>query len=90
MALPLHESIIVERDSVLINGKELDREGIIAFHEAVIALKENYARKIINEQIRYLAINVGINKSQTLDQLYFAKAGLWLLDEEEKILDKLV
>ena len=90
VALPLNESIVIGQSSVTINGKEMDVEQGMAFREACVSLKDNFARKIIKEELKYLAIVYGIHKATTLDQSYFAKAALWLLDEEEKILDKLI
>ena len=89
-ALPLQNSIVVGNGSIIINGKELDTEQMINFTESCNALKDNYARKIIHEQIRYLAINLGIHNCLSLDTLMFAKAALWNLQNEQELLDKIV
>lgn len=73
----------------MINGKELDQEQMISFKEACAVLKDNYARKVIHEQIRYKAIDLGINKAISVDTIYFSKAALWVLNELEILITKL-
>lgn len=88
--LPLNNSILISQGSVSINGKSLETEQVINFHESCIGLKDNWARKVLREQVRYLAVNLGVYKSASLDELYFAKAALWCLAEEDKLLDQIV
>ena len=89
-ALPLDNTFIVEGQSVIVNGKELDIDQVIVFRDSCISLKDNFAFKVISNQIRYLATNLGIYKSTNLDQLYFYKTALWNLEQFDKLLDKMV
>jgi len=89
VVLPIGEMVILTQNSISINGKDLDQEQAINFREACTALKDNYARRIINEQIRYQAIDLGINKAQSIDTLMFSKAAIWLMNEEEILIQKL-
>lgn len=73
----------------MIDGKNLDQEATINFKEACAVLKENYARKVIHEQIRYKAIDLGINKALSVDTLMFSKAAIWVLNEIEILIAKL-
>lgn len=88
--LPLTDSIIIGQGSIKLNGKDLEREQVISFAESAVVLKDNWARKILREQIRYLAVNMGIHKSVSLEELFFFKAALWCLDEEDKLIDQIV
>ncbi len=90
VVLPLNDSIIIGQNNIKINGKDLDMEQMISFRESCVALKDNSARKILHEQVRYLATNLGVYKAVSLDEMYFAKAALWCLAEEDKFLDQVV
>lgn len=88
--LPLNESIVFGQNSIKINGKDLDIEQMISFKESCVVLKDNWARKVLTEQIKYLAVNMGIYKSVDMNELFFAKAALWCIAEENKLLDLIV
>jgi len=90
MVLPLADSFVVGGGNVSINGKQMDTEQVIVFRDSCIALKDNFARQIIQQQVRYLATNLGIYKSVSTDELFFSKAALWCIEQEEKLLDKIV
>ena len=89
-ALPLNDTFIIEQNSVIINGKPLETEQLIVFRDSCISLKDNFAFKILNEQIRYLATNLGVYKSVSQDELFFYKSALWNLQQYENLLDKVV
>lgn len=87
--MPIGDIIHFTETGIMINGKDLDLDQAINFREACMVLKDNYARKVINEQIRYLAIDMGINKALSVDTLMFSKAALWVLNEVEILIQKL-
>lgn len=89
-ALPLNDSIVIGQGSITINGKALETEQIISFRESAIALRDNWARKILHEQVRYLATTMGVYKSVSIDELYFYKSALWNLEQEDALLDQLI
>ncbi len=88
-ALPIGDMIVFTENGILINGRTLDTEQAMSFREASVALKDNFARKVINEQVRYKAIDLGINKAQSVDTLMFSKAAIWVINELEILTDKL-
>lgn len=88
-ALPLRNSIVLAPGMVTINGKALDTEQAVVFKDSCIALQDNFARKVIHEQIRYLAVNWGVHNGLNTEMIMFSKAALWTLEEEQKLLDKL-
>jgi hypothetical protein len=86
-ALPIQDIISVDAvGAIKIYGKNLEPEQFISFREGVIALKESPARKLINDQIKFLAINLGIHNGLNTETIVFSKAALWLIQEEEKLL----
>lgn len=87
--LPIGDTVHITEGRLIINGKELDQEQMLAFRESSIALKDNYARRVINEQIRYKAVNLGINVALSLDTIMFAKAAIWCVNEEEILINTL-
>lgn len=88
--LPLNDTIVIGQGFIKVNGKELDPEQIINFQESCNALKSNFAWQVISEQMRYLATNLGVYKATNLDELYFYKSALWILDQINKLLEKIV
>lgn len=88
--LPLDNTFIVDQNSVVINGKPLATEQLIVFRDSCIALRDNFAFKVLSEQIRYLATNLGVYKSVSQDELFFYKAALYNLQQFDELLDKVV
>ena len=88
-AVPLESAIVVSPDGIVVNGKSLDGEQASYLRQASIALNDNFARKVINEQLKFLAITTGIHNSRSVDELMFSKACLWVIKEEEKVINSL-
>jgi hypothetical protein len=88
--LPLDNTFIVEQGQVTINGKDLDVDQVIVFRDSCLALKDNFAFKVIKDQIRYLAMNLGIYKSRNMDELFFYKTALWNLQQIDELLSKII
>lgn len=89
-ALPLNDSIIVGQNSVIINGRPLEVDQLMLFRDSCVALRDNMAYKVLREQIKYLAIVGGVHKAVNLEQSMFHKAALWVIDQEEKLLEKML
>ena len=87
--LPIDNTFVVNHKGIIIGGKDLDKEQAINFVESCNALKDNFARKVIHEQIRFLAVNMGIHNCLSLDTMFFAKASLWVLQQESELLAKI-
>ncbi len=88
-AFPIGEMVNFTETGIAINGRDLDQEQYINFREACVLLKENFARRVINEQLKYKAMEMGIHKSTTSEELYFSKAVIWFINEENILLEKL-
>lgn len=90
LAIPIADVIkVATNGQVLINEKPLDIEQARAFREGCKALYDSSARKIIQDQIKYKAIKMGIYDGLTPDMIVFSKAALWCIQEENKLLSTL-
>ena len=89
-ALPIGNSIVLTEKGIQINGRDLETEQVINFKESCIALNDNYARKIINQQLKFMAIIEGVHKGLSPEQLSFSKAALWLIEQEQALIEKIV
>ncbi len=74
---------------IFVKGQPLDGNDKIALKLSLSAYEENYARKVIKYQLKWLAINQGIHQCTSDEQQVFAKAALWLINEEEKLISTL-
>lgn len=88
--LPLDNAFIVENGQVIINGKQLETEQVLVFRDSCLALRDNFAFQVINDQIRYLSMNLGVYKSRNMDELFFYKTALWNLQQYSELLDKVI
>lgn len=90
VVLPFDDILVINEQGIKIKGKEVDLDGAFSFREHCVALKENVARKILREQVRYMAVQWGVHNGLNLDTVMFSKAVLWCMQEEDKLLDKIV
>jgi len=90
VVLPLNNTLVINHKGIVVNGKPLEQEVALNFVESCHALKGNMARNIIREQMKFLAINLGIHNAVSLDTMYFAKAALWNIQQEDELLQKII
>lgn len=87
-AIPIKDTVQFTQDNTLIvDGRKLDIEQAIVFNDSINGLKNSYARKVINAQLTYKAIQIGIHQGQTPEQIQFSKAILWVLQETDNLID---
>lgn len=90
-ALPLRSTISFDNNQTLhINGKKLDMEHATIFVDSCRSLKESFARQVIREQVKFLAIEIGVHQALNSEQVMFSKAALWVIQEEDKIINSIV
>lgn len=89
-ALPITNKIIVDKSGIYMAGRTLEAEEVISLKDSAIALNDNYARRIIKEQIQYLAIMEGVHKGLNTEQIIFSKAALWIIEQEQRIISEIV
>lgn len=88
-APPIADIITITADgTMLIRGRRLSVEQAIAFKESGASLKKSFALKLIHDQIKFLAINIGIHQGLTQDGITFSKASLWVVQEVEKLVNQ--
>lgn len=88
-ALPLHDRVVVDDlNRIFIDGKPLTLEAARTLHESSKILLNNFARKVVREQVTFMAIHKGIHENVSPEQGLFAKAALWFLQEEDKLYRK--
>ena len=88
----LPTSDIIEFDKVgniYVNKQKLEIEQAMALRDSASTLYNSYARKLIKEQLKFLAIKTGVYEGVNTEQILFSKAMLYLIQEEENIITKL-
>lgn len=86
-ALPLYDIIKVnEEGTLLINNRPVDFETASKLRDSAKGLMNNYARKVIREQVKFAAITHGIHHAELPEQMLFAKSALWWGDQEEEVI----
>ncbi len=88
--LPLEGSIVTSPQGIQVNGKLLDGEQTANFKLSCIALVDNFARKVVRDQVRYLAIAEGIHKGLSPEQILFSKTALWNMQQEDKVIEEVI
>jgi hypothetical protein len=89
-ALPIRDAITFDADgTILIRGKKLEIEQIQNLKTGVAVLKDNFARKLIQEQLLYEANKIGLHQGLTPEMIQFSKAVVWVLENEEKLINTL-
>lgn len=89
--LPIKDIITYELDgTVKVNDKNLSLEQAISLRESAVALQANQCYRLIKEQIAYEAIKIGIHMGNTLEQIIFPKAALWIQTQEIELISKIV
>lgn len=88
--VPLTASISVESDgSIMIHGKKLSALDMQALRESADGALNSYARSVVRDHVRFVAINNGFLKNDNLDTQVFYKAALWFSQEEDRVLSAL-
>lgn len=89
-AIPI--STIVSFDAMgtlLVSGKPVDMELALQIKEGATLAKSNTALKLVNEQIKFQAIEFGVHQGTNQDLITFSKAALWIVQEQNNLLNKI-
>lgn len=89
IAIPIRAAITVRGGRIFINGKQAEPEMLLSLHEAADAVLKNQARKLIHEQVRFMALDKGFLGTDDPTQQLFYKAALWYSQEENNLLEQL-
>lgn len=90
-AIPIKDIITFDAEGILrIHGQILAPDQVMVFRESAEGILNSYARKVINDQITYEAIKMGVYTGVNQDMILFAKAALWVIQEENKLLQRII
>jgi hypothetical protein len=73
-------------NTLLVNNKPVDMQSALLIKEGAIAAKSNTALNLINDQLKYKAMEIGIKQGMNIDQIIFAKAVLWVVQEQTNLI----
>lgn len=88
-ALPISSIIKYEDGQLLVNNVVIEKEARLALRESARNTLQSHARKIVLEQVASMAVNLAVHQGTSPDQILFAKAALWSIQEENKLLEQL-
>lgn len=90
IVLPIHDIFAFDiQGGVKVNNKALTVEQAVQIREGAVSLKANTAYKLIKDQIAFLAVNMGVHNSLSLDMVLGAKMALWIQEREMELIEKL-
>lgn len=89
-ALPIRKIFtFTQQGTILVNGKELTIEQAIALRDSARGFKDSYARRLIHDQLRFLAVEMGVHTGLNADMIMFSKAMLYNFEQEQELIDML-
>ena len=89
-AIPIRSVISYSQEGrLIINGREMPIDHIVPFVEGCQALRDSVQRKVIRDQILYNANEIGIAEGLTPDMILFSKAAIWVVREQDRLIDEL-
>lgn len=71
---------------LLVNGKKLDSDQAIALRESAENMQHSFANNLIDQQLTFEAMKLGVYKGNDTDMIIFSKAALWYIQEKKKLL----
>jgi hypothetical protein len=90
-AIPIRNMVTFNQQGTIeIGGRTLEPEQAKAFAESARAMLDSFARKIIREQVTFDAVQMGVHQGLTPEMIVFAKAALWVMQEEQKLLERII
>ncbi len=88
-AFPIDNVIILTQDgAILANGHKLSMEEVIKFRQGISSLRDNWAFRLLGDQIFYEAIKWGIHTGDTTDKLMFSKSSIWFITKFREYISK--
>lgn len=87
-AIPLRSLITQsENGTILVQGRPLAADELIGLRESAVSAVHSKARQLVQNQVRFAAIDKGYLKSYNQDDALFYKAALWFAQEENALLE---
>ncbi len=85
-ALPIKDAVSIENGQIMLRGKPIESlETAQSLKQGAAAMLSNFTRKIAQEQLLFEASKIGLHQGMTPEQIIFAKAAIWCIQNEERI-----
>lgn len=85
-ALPIKDILSISIEGkLLLAGSPLTVSQIQSLREGAQKVLDSQVRKMIRDQVAFLAVKEGVFKGTDSSQILFSKAALWYQEEEEKL-----
>lgn len=89
-AIPLGDIISYDKKgTLLVNNRPLTLEQASALRESAKGMLNNYAFRLVSKQTTYEAYVMGINKANSLNDLFFSKSAIWYGQQVQQLLKTL-
>lgn len=89
-AVPVRARITYdETGKCFVDGRPLNLETATRLRQGAISIRQNFARKIVGEQVSFMAVQMGVHRNATPEEGLFCKAALWVRQEEDKLYGEL-
>lgn len=88
-AVPLDEVIKVHDGNLFIQGEQVDYDKASKVRESAHAMLNNQAHQLVREQVAVLAGTRGVVEGDTPEKLYFYRAAIWSMLQQEELYSQL-
>ena len=89
-AIPFSDIITYDEEGrLVVGGKTITVEQAKILKEAANSALRNKALELVQEHTAFAAVAMGVHKAKSPAQMFFARAGLWLIAQEKKALSDL-
>lgn len=90
LGIPTRAIITVDdHRRIVVNGSPLSIEQTQSLQKNAYALSKNQALKLIRDQVRFRAVDLGFLQSKDPEAQLFYKAALWYAQEETELIESL-
>lgn len=73
-----------EQGELLVNGRPLTTEELVAYQKMATGLLDNFVLKNIWDQIRYVSFKRGVSEGNNPDSILFYRVALWFGEQERQ------
>jgi len=70
--------------TMLVNGKPLSLESSKKIREDAAFLLNSTTREIVKDAVTFKAVSMGIHNGDTPEKMFFGRAALWFMQQEEE------
>jgi len=86
-ALPFRDIITIsDKGVLLVGGRQLDIEQTIQIRESATNALQSVALKLINDQVLFNAVSIGVHKVEKPEQMMFSRAAIWWGQQQHELL----